>query len=315
MLEQMLTITFITGILAATIRMATPILITALGEMISERAGILNLGIEGIMIVGAFFGFWISFISGNLWLGLLSGGLAGALFGLIMGIASIRYRANQIVTGLGIWILCSGLSSFLNRRVFGIGSDNRHIVTLEPVRIPFLSEIPIVGETLFNQNIIVYLAILLIPLSAYLLKKTSWGLNINAAGENPRAADAAGVNVSMVRYLAVIYGGMMAGLGGAYLPIAFYGLYTDDLSMGRGWMAIAVVVFGRWAPWGILGGSLIFGAASALQYRLQALNFPLPYQFILMLPYVVTLIFVILFVKGETGPSALARPYNRNEAD
>jgi general nucleoside transport system permease protein len=315
MLEQMLTITFITGILAATIRMATPILITALGEMISERAGILNLGIEGIMIVGAFFGFWISFISGNLWLGLLSGGLAGALFGLIMGIASIRYRANQIVTGLGIWILCSGLSSFLNRRVFGIGSYNRHIVTLEPVRIPFLSEIPIVGETLFNQNIIVYLAILLIPLSAYLLKKTSWGLNINAAGENPRAADAAGVNVSMVRYLAVIYGGMMAGLGGAYLPIAFYGLYTDDLSMGRGWMAIAVVVFGRWAPWGILGGSLIFGAASALQYRLQALNFPLPYQFILMLPYVVTLIFVILFVKGETGPSALARPYNRNEAD
>lgn len=314
MLEQILSVTFLTGFLAATIRMATPILITALGEMISERSGILNLGIEGIMIVGAFIGFWIAYQSGNLWLGFLCGGLAGALIGLMMGVASVRYHANQIVTGLGIWILCQGLSSFLNRRVFGVGAARPQVATFESIPIPYLSKLPIVGETLFNQNIIVYLTFLMVPLFVFILKKTSWGLNIDAVGENPRAADAAGINVGRVRTLAVTFGGLLAGFGGAYLPLAFYGLYTDDLSVGRGWMAIAVVVFGKWAPWGVVGGSLIFGASSALQYRLQAMNFPLPYQFLLMLPFLVTLVVVILFVKGEGGPSALAKPYTRSES-
>ncbi len=313
MIEQMLSIAFLTGFLAATLRMATPILITALGEMVAERSGIMNLGIEGILILGAFTGFAVAYKTGNLWIGLLCGGLAGAILGLVMGIAATRYRANQIVAGLGIWILCQGLGSFLNRTVFGLGVERPELNTFPILPIPLLSGIPILGSTLFSQNILVYLALLSVPLLAWAFQKTSWGLNIDAVGEHPRAADAAGLSVNLVRTLAATFGGMLAGLGGAYLSLALYGLYTDDLSVGLGWMAIAVVVFGKWRPWGVLGGSLIFGAANALQFRLQAMNFPLPYQFLLLLPFAVTLLFVILFVRGEAGPSALTKPYDRSE--
>jgi simple sugar transport system permease protein len=311
--EQLLTVAFLTGFLAATLRMATPILITALGEMFAERSGIMNLGIEGIMILGAFAGFAVAFLAGNLWMGLLGGGLAGALLGLIMGIASTRFQGNQTVAGLGIWIVCQGMSSFLNRSVFGVNAERPTVTTFAAVRIPWLADIPIVGDTLFNQNALVYLTLLAIPLAAFILKRTAWGLAIDAVGEHPRAADAAGLNVDRIRTLATTVGGFLAGIGGAYLSLALYGLYTDDLSTGLGWMAIAVVVFGKWRPWGILGGSLIFGAANALQFRLQAMNFPLPYQFLLMTPFVITLLFVIFFVRGESGPAALARPYARAE--
>jgi len=313
MLQEIISIAFISGFLAATLRMASPILITALGEMVTERAGIMNLGIEGIMILGAFTGFCIAFLTGNLWLGFLFGGLAGMLFGLIMGIASVKYRANQIVAGLGIWILCQGLSSLLNRRVFGISAFRPEITTFQPVAIPILSEIPILGNTVFNQNLIVYIALLLVPVFIIFFSRTAQGLNIDAVGENPRAADAAGLDVGVIRTLAVTFGGLMAGFGGAYLPLALYGLYTDDLSTGLGWMAIAIVVFGKWRPGGILAGALIFGASNALQFRLQAMNFPLPYQFLLMLPFMVTLVIVIFFVRGDTGPSALTKPYSRAE--
>lgn len=315
MLDQMFSIVFLTGFLAATLRMATPILITALGEMIAERSGVLNLGIEGIMILGAFVGFWISYQSGNLWLGFLWGGIAGGIIGILMGIVSIRFHANQIVTGLGIWIFCQGLGSFLNRRIFGISSVRPQLPTLPAIPVPGLSKIPIVGETLFNQNIIVYGTLLLIPLFTFFLTQTSWGLHLSAVGENPRAADAVGLRVQLIRFLATTFGGMMAGWGGAYLPIAFYGLYTDDLAVGRGWMAIAVVAFGRWSPLGMLSGALIFGASSALQYRLQAMNFPLPYQFLLMLPFLITLVFVVLFVRGGGGPAALTKPYIRTRSE
>jgi simple sugar transport system permease protein len=313
MLQEIISIAFITGFLAATLRMASPILITALGEMVTERAGIMNLGIEGIMILGAFTGFSTAFLTGNLWLGFLFGGLAGMLFGLIMGIASVRYRANQIVAGLGIWILCQGLSSLLNRRVFGISASRPEITTFQPVAIPILSEIPILGDTLFSQNLIVYIALLLVPIFIIFFSRTAQGLNIDAVGENPRAADAAGLNVGLIRTLAATFGGLMAGFGGAYIPLALYGLYTDDLSTGLGWMAIVVVVFGKWRPGGILAGALIFGASNALQFRLQAMNFPLPYQFLLMLPFIVTLVIVIIFVRGDAGPSALTKPYSRSE--
>jgi simple sugar transport system permease protein len=312
-LEQILTVTFLTGFLAATLRITTPILIASLGEMFAERSGILNLGIEGIMIFGAFSGFAAGFHSGSLWLGFVCAGLSGALLGFAMGVLSIRFKANQIVAGLGLWILCQGLSSYLNRRVFGVGTTRPMVDPLSTVSIPVLNQIPILGDTIFNQNAIVYLTFLLVPLFAFLLRQTSWGLEIDAVGEQPRAADAAGLSVSRTRYIAVTFGGLMAGLGGAYLSLALFGLYTDDLSAGLGWMAIAVVVFGRWQPWWIVGGALIFGAANALQYRLQALDFPIPYQFTLMIPFIVTIIIVVLFARGEQGPSALAVPYDRSE--
>jgi len=313
MLQQIFTISFITGFLASTLRMASPILITALGEMVNERAGIMNLGIEGIMILGAFTGFVVAFETGNPFLGFICGGIAGAILGLLMGVVSVRYQANQIVAGLGIWILCQGLGSLLNRHVFGLSATRPEIHTITPVAIPFLSRIPIIGDTLFNQNIIVYLAFLLVPFFAFFFTRSIWGLNIDAVGEQPRAADAAGLNISKIRISTSVFGGMMAGLGGAYMPLALYGIYTDDLSTGLGWMAIAVVVFGKWKPWGLLGGALIFGAANALQFRLQAMNFPLPYQFLLMIPFIVTLIIVIFFVRGDSGPSYLTIPYSRSE--
>lgn len=311
MLEQIFTLTFLTGFLVATIRMMTPILITALGEIIAERSGVMNLGIEGILIIGAFTGFTAAYESGSLILGFIAGGLAGALFGLVMGIASVRFKANQIVAGVGIWILCQGLSSLLSRSIYGIVDTRPSLTTFQPIPVPLLSDIPLLGPALFNQNIIVYLTILTIPLLTWIFTQTAWGIQIDSVGENPRAADAAGLNVNLIRTLAVTVGGMFAGFGGSYLAVGLYGLYTDDLSLGLGWMAIAVVVFGKWKPWGIFGGAMIFGAANALQFRLQAMDFPLPYQFLLMLPFVVTLLIVVLFVRGESGPSALTKPYDR----
>ncbi len=313
MLEQIFTVSFLVGFLAATLRTMVPILVTALGEMVSERSGIMNLGIEGIMIVGAFAGFYAAFQSGSLGIGFMAGGSAGMLLGLAMGIAAVRYYANQIVAGVGIWIFSQGISSLLSRSLFGVVDTRPTVSTLQPISIPVLSRIPILGEVLFEQDIFVYLVILAVPLVAFFFKRTSWGINIDTVGEHPRAGDAAGLNVGLIRYLCVSFGGLLAGLGGAYLSLGLFGLYTNDLSVGLGWMAIAVVVFGKWRPWGLVGGAAIFGAAKALQFRLQALDFPLPYQFLLMMPFVVTLIFVVFFVRGESGPSALTQPYRRAE--
>jgi general nucleoside transport system permease protein len=313
MIEQFISITFLTGFLGSTIRMATPIIIVALGEMITERSGIMNLGIEGIVWIGAFTGFAATVLTGSLAMGFLVGGLSGIALGLLMSVVSIEFHGHQIVAGLGIWILCNGLSGLLNRRIFGLATVAPSIIPLPTIPIPGLSNIPILGETLFNQNIIVYLTILAIPLINFFFKETSWGLNIDAVGEQPRAADAAGLKVGWIRTLSASFGGFLAGIGGAYLPLALYSIYTNDISTGLGWMAIVVLVFGRWRPWGILGGALIFGAANALKWRLQNTDLPLPYQITLMLPYLVTLLMVIFFVRGGKGPSALATPYIRSE--
>jgi simple sugar transport system permease protein len=313
MIDQIFTVAFLTGFLAATIRMAAPILIASLGEMFTQRSGILNLGIEGIMLLAAFTGLTVSLQTGSLWLGFFAGGLVGALVGLLMGVLSVRFHAMQIIAGLGIWIMLDGLCSMLNRAIYGIDVTTPKITTLEAINIPVLSTIPIIGESFFNQNILVYLTLLSIPLFTYIIKETSWGLNINAVGENPRAADAAGLNVGLIRTICATFGGLMAGFAGAYLTHSIYGVYTNDLTKGLGWMAIAVVIFGKWRPWGILGGALIFGAANALQFRLQSLGFPLPYQILLMLPFVVTLIITIFFVRGGSGPSSLTEPYLRSE--
>ena len=312
MLDDILTTAFLTGFLAATIRLGTPILITALGETVAERSGVMNLGIEGILIIGAFVGFAVANETGNTGLAFGAAGLSGAALGLLMSFLSVRLHANQIVAGLGIWILCQGLASFLYRRFYGVTSAPLIIDVLEPLPLPLLSRIPLLGETLFNQNLVVYLTLLAVPLLAFLFKRTAAGLNIDAVGENPHAADAAGLAVGRIRTVAVTFGGLMAGLGGAYLALALYGLFTPDLSTGLGWIAIAVVIFGRWRPGQVLLGAFIFGATQALQFRLQAMDFPLPYQFLLMLPFLVTLVIVVLFVRDEGGPAALTKPFRRS---
>jgi ABC-type uncharacterized transport system permease subunit len=316
MISQILTVTFMTAFLAAALRMAIPIMIAALGEMVTQRSGIINLGIEGIFIMGAFTGFTVTYLTGSIPLGFLLGGAVGALFGFLMGIASVRFHANQIVAGLGIWIMCGGLAQLLIRSILGIdrysANANFNILRLEPISIPYLSQIPILGEVLFNQNIVVYFTFLAIPLFVYFFKHTRMGLNIDATGENPRSADAAGLNVGLIRTLSVTFGGVLAGLAGAYLPLGLYGVYSDAIAVGLGWMAVVVVPFGKWKPWGILAGSLVFGVANALQFRLQNMGFPLPYQFLLMFPYAITLVMVILFAGGRISPSALSKPYSRS---
>ena len=313
MIENMALITFITGFLGATIRMATPIIITSLGEMFTERSGVMNLGIEGIVWIGAFAGFTGTYLTGNLLVGFLFGALAGLILGLLMSVISVRFTGNQIVTGLGIWIFCNGLAGVLNRRIFGISSSIATISPLPNIPIPVLSSIPVLGETFFNQNIVVYLTILAIPLTYYFFKEISWGLNIDATGEQPRAADASGLKVGRIRTLSTCFGGILAGIGGAYLPLALYSVYTNDISTGLGWIAIVVLVFGKWRPWGIASGALLFGAANALEWRLQNTAVDLPYQITLMLPYIVTLLIVIIFIRGSSGPSSLAKPYIREE--
>ena len=208
MIENPAVITFITWFLGSTIRMATPIIITALGEMFTERSGIMNLGIEGIVWIGAFAGFTGTFLTGNLLIGFLSGASAGLILGYLMSIISVHLKGNQIVTGLGIWIFCNGLAGVLNRRIFGVSSSIATITPLPNLTIPILSSIPLLGKTFFNQNIIVYLTILAIPLTYYFFKETSWGLNIDATGEQPRAADAAGLNIGRIRTLSTCIGGI-----------------------------------------------------------------------------------------------------------
>lgn len=246
------------GFLASTIRLAVPLLFASLGEVVTQRAGILNLGLEGMMLAGAFFGFVGANLSGNLWVGVLSGMLAGVTLALLVAVFDVSLGADQTIVGLMVVIAVQGLITYLNNLIYGGSYVAPTTAGFAPLRIPVLADIPIVGETFFNQNVLVYLAFLLVPLFAALLFKTTWGLRLRGVGEDPRAADAVGVSVSRVRYLAVLFGGLMAGLGGAFLTLGYLGSYSENITAGRGWIAIALVYFGQWNPYRVLAGALLF---------------------------------------------------------
>lgn len=309
---ELITFSLVVGWLAASMRLATPILFTALGELFTERAGILNLGLEGIMLVGALVGFVATYASGSLWLGLAAAAVAGMLMALIMGFMSITAKVNQVVAGIGITILGSGLSTLLFRIFFGLRSMPPRI-TMFPTRpIPLLSEIPVLGRVFFSHNVLVYLALILVAVSWVVLYRTRFGLAIRAVGERPDAADTRGLNVAVLRYIALMIGGALAGIGGAYLPLANLGLFWTGMTAGRGFIAIAVVVFARWDPVGALIGSLVFGGAHALQLTLQTLEAPIPSELLLMLPYVVTIIVLVSVSRRAEFPGAFAVPYSRS---
>jgi len=308
---ELLTTSFVIGILAASVRLATPILLAALGEIFVERAGILNLGVEGIMLMGALSGFLGAYWTGNLWVGVLAGMLTGALFGLLMGFMSITVKANQVVAGLGITILGGGLSTLLFRLAFGLRTIPPTLSIFPTLPIPGLSRIPFLGPVLFQHNILVYVALLLVPVAALVLYRTHFGLMVRAIGESPEAADARGIPVGRVRYLALLIGGAMAGLGGSYLVLGSLGLFWTQMTAGRGFIAIAVVVFSKWDPARALLGALVFGLASALQISLQTLSAPIPSQILLMLPYIITIIVLVGVSRRAEFPSAFAVPYHR----
>jgi simple sugar transport system permease protein len=304
---------FIIGILQATIRLATPILLTALGEVFTERAGILNLGLEGVMLMGALAGFLGTYWTNNLWAGVLAAIIVGILFGLLMGFMSVTAKVNQVVAGVGITILGSGLSTLLFRLSFGLRTVPPQIPIFKNISIPLLSKIPALGEIFFDHNILVYLALLLVPVTALVLYRTRFGLAVRSVGENPDAADTRGINVDHTRYLALIIGGALAGLGGAYLAIGNLGLFWTNMTSGRGYIAIAVVVFSRWDPFRSLLGALLFGFANALQLTLQTLNAPIPSEVLLMLPYVVTIIVLVIISRQAEFPAAYCVPYHRGQ--
>lgn len=299
---------FLVAVLASGIKLAIPILTPALGEIYGQRSGVMNLGIEGIMLAGAIAGFVETYNTGNYFLGIFVGALVGALMGLVLALLCVTLGLNQSVIGFAIYFVGWGLSSYLFRIFFGPGRIPS-IGSIKDTPIPVLSQIPIIGKILFNQNIFVYFTLLLVPISAIILFRTTWGLKIRAVGENPLAADAAGINVYLIRYACVIFSGAMSGYAGALIALQL-GTFMEMVTGSRGWVAFAIVIFSQWSPYKALFGALLFGCLSAFQLALQAHGFAIPPEFLAMLPYVLTIV-ALLTVKKARPPSAFTKPYKR----
>ncbi len=311
----------ITSILAVTIRAGTSLVYATIGEIYTERSGILNLGVEGMMLAGAVMGFAAAYHTGSAWAGVAVAMLVGGLLALIHAFLTITLRADQVVSGLALTIFGSGLASFLGQR---LGPAGQPLVGLTGPRfrrvpIPGLSDLPSVGQALFNQDILVYAMYIFVPLAAFYLYKTRAGLNLRAVGENPRTADAMGVNVTRLRYLYTVAGGMLVGLGGAHLSLAYTPGWTENLTGGRGWIAIALVIFATWSPLRAVVGAILFGGINAVQFRMQAAGTTIPAAFLGMLPYIFTIVVLVMITWWETfrkrvgAPAALGIPYVREE--
>jgi ABC-type uncharacterized transport system permease subunit len=308
---EFLTGTVLLGFLVSTVRMAVPLMFTSLGEVFGQRSGVLNLGLEGVMAIGAFAGFVAANATGNLWFGVLVGMVGGMVVAFIFALLVVTLGANQAIVGVMIVVAAQGMVTFLNNVVYGGSYIPPKVEGFQLIKIPVLADIPVIGPALFDQNVLVYLAFLLVPVLSIVLFKTTWGLRLRGVGEDPLAADSMGVNVFRTRYLAVLFGGLMAGLGGAFLSLGYLGTFSDNITAGRGWIAIALVYFGQWNPYRVLLGALLFGGVNALQLRLQAQGAHLPFQFMLMLPYLLTLLVLVGISREGKGPGALCVPYRR----
>ena len=302
------------GFFAAILRIATPLALATLGEMFCERSGVLNLGIEGIMLLGAMAGFTAAWYSGSLWVGVLVAVLAGVLMGMLHAILTVALGLSQHVAGIGVTLLSSGLAYFFYRLIFGEQPTPPSVQGFQTLPIPGLSSIPLIGPVLFNQFALVYGALLAVPLAAFALYRTPWGLSLRMVGENPRAADSAGVNVVAMRFQAVILGSALMGLAGCFLTLAQFNAFTFGVISGRGWVAIALVVFGRWDPVRCAGAALLFAFVDALQLRLQASGLGhIPYEAFLVLPFVFTIIAMALMSRNAVAPAALLKPFRKEE--
>ena len=298
---------FNTAVFAAALRMATPLIFAALGGIFSERSGVVNIALEGMMLTGAFTAMFVTYHTGMPWVGVLGAMLAGGLIGLIHAIFCVRYRANQVVTGTAINIFAGGLTVFLLRFFFGTAGTSPSVTTIPDITLPVLSSIPWIDRILGRQNPLVYLALVAVVVVHIVIYKTPWGLRLRAVGEHPRAADTVGVNVFKMRYISVVISGALAGLGGTYLSIAHLSQFSEGMTAGRGFIALAAVIFGKWTPLGALGACLFFGYADALQMRLQDIG--IPTQFMNMLPYVLTMVALAGFIGRAVGPKASGEPY------
>jgi simple sugar transport system permease protein len=308
MISELLSATVLIGILASGIRLATPYLYAALGETFGQRSGVLNLGVEGQMLLGAFAAFYVTFITGSLWLGVLAAAIVGALMGLAMAFVSINLQAQQGISGIGFYLFGLGMSDLLFQKLLGTVET---VSGFPAVNIPLLSHIPVLGQIFFQQNVLVYGAYALVPLGWFVLNKTTLGLNIRAVGESPEAADSLGVSVSRVRYFTVTLGGILASVAGASLSIALTNVFQQNMTSGQGFIAVALVYFGGWRPWGVLLGALLFSMINSLQLWVQVLGIPIPSDFAVMMPYVLTILALVITVQRVRGPSALTKAFER----
>ena len=302
----------LTGMISSSFVRATPIALAALCGVISERSAVINIGIEGIMLISAQVAVITATISQNLYVGLISALLAGALVAALHAFLVIRFKVDQIVSGVAINIVGAGTTSFISSRFLEKATDTlNNSGTFPIITIPLLSKIPVLGPTLFENNIIIYLMVILVVVLQIMLFKTPWGLRTRAVGEHPKAADTLGVNVYLVRYINVIIGGMIAGLGGAYFTIGSVGRFDEIMTAGRGFIGLAAMIFGKWNPIGAFSSSLIFGFADSLQVKLQILRVPIPSEFLLMAPYIVTMIILTGVVGRAIPPAADGQPYEK----
>jgi len=308
MISDLFSMTVLVGILASGIRLATPYLYAAIGETFGQRSGVLNLGVDGQMLLGAFTAFYVAIKTGNLWLGILSAIVAGALMGLAMAFVTVNLHAEQGISGIGFYLFGLGLSDLLFQKLLG---------TVETVKgfpkifIPFLSDIPVVGEIFFRQNVLVYIAFALVPIAWFILNKTTLGLKIKAVGENPEAADSLGVSIARIRYFTIILGGTLSGVAGASMSIALVNVFQQNMTSGLGFIAVALVYFGAWRPWGVLGGALLFSLVNSLQLWIQVLGIPIPSDIAVMMPYILTILVLVATVSRVRAPSALTKPFER----
>ena len=298
------------GILFSAIRLATPYLYSAIGEMFAQRSGVLNLGVDGIMLVGAYAAFFVALSTGSLWLGLMAAAIAGLLMGLLMSLISVTLKAEQGISGIGLYLFGLGLSSLLFKVTIG---TVKTVVGFQPVKVPLLGDIPWIGEIFFQHSLPVYGAFLLVPLAWWFLEKTTWGLKIKAVGQNPAAADSLGVSVNRVRYFCVCLGGVLAGLAGASISLSLVNLFQDNLTAGLGFIAVALVYFGGWRPLGILIGALLFSAITALQLFMQVTKVGISPDVANMLPYIITIIVLMFPINRARQPAALNKPFERGE--
>ncbi len=305
---------FLITILATAITAGTPILFAALGELLTERSGILNLGVEGMMLVGAVSGFIFAVKTNDPWLGVLAALIGGGLMALIHAFLTVTLQANQVVTGLALTLFGTGLSGFLGKPYIGVPIEN----AFKPVNLGILSDIPFIGPVFFQHDQLVYLSYIVVPVLWFLIYRTRPGLNLRAVGENPASADSLGVSVYKVRYFYVTLGGMLAGLGGAYLSLAYAPTWLENMTAGRGWIAVALVIFATWNPLRAMLGSYIFGGIDAFGFRAQAMGIAIPSFFLKMLPYIFTILVLIMVTRKAMAnrvgsPGALGVPYDREE--
>jgi len=310
MITDLFTMNVLVGILASGFRLATPYLYATIGEAFGQRSGVLNLGLDGQMLLGAFAAFYVAFNTGNLWLGLLAALIVGAVMGLAMAFVSVTLQAEQGISGIGFYLFGLGMSDLLFQQTLG---SVETVKGFPPINIPFLSEIPVLGRVLFSHNMMVYMAYLLVPVAWFVLNKTTFGLKVRAVGENPGAADSLGVSVAKVRYITVTIGGALSGIAGASLSIALLNVFQQNLTSGLGFIAVALVYFGGWRPIGVLAGSLLFSMVNALQLWVQVLGIDIPSEYAVMMPYVLTILVLVLAGQRVRPPAALSKPFERGE--